>query len=95
MSPAFALHSMMKDDDGDSKELDLTEMRMSPEDLIKTPQHGRRVRGRDGFLDPDIVIPVMRKLIDDRKERLRKEHSPEVRSVSECQWTGTLLIVLH
>ena len=85
----------MTDDDEDSDELDLTLMRMTPEDLIDALQRGRRVRGRDGLLDPDVVIPGMRKLIADRKERLRKQNSPEVRSVLECQRTGTILIVLH
>ena len=85
----------MTDDDDDSDELDLTVLRMTPEDLIDALQRGRRVRGRDGLLDPDVVVPAMQKLIADRKARLRKDHTPEVRSVLECQRTGTLLVVLH
>ena len=83
------------DDEYFSDELELADLNLTPEALILELQQGRRIRDEhDHVLDPAVVIPAMRQLIQERKKNQRPE-SKEVRSVLLCRRSGTHVIVLH
>jgi len=96
-------YGMTDDEDSDSNDTieDISGQSLTPEDLIRRLRQGHRLRDATGDLNPEgyglmnpsVVIPAMERIIRERRRSARQ--SLEVRSVLECQRSGTQLVVLH